>query len=302
MISVIIPVYNAKDYLERCLDSVLGQSFNGRIEILLVDDGSTDGSGAICDEYARKRTFISVFHTENHGASLARRYGLERAEGEYVTFIDSDDYVSPDYISSLYYLEKRFGAGICGCKVQRTKSGEIVAKESIHNTPYILDGDVLLRRFFKYEFWGLPGKLYRKKYLMEIPFPKATICEDYFVMIQLLFKVGRMAYSENPLYYYEGHLESLSRLHLSLRSFEEFDNVYAVFDYTSVNLPKYRAYALSNAAETAVKLLLASRKTKISYAKQRRYLTSFLAQHRGELLFCKPLNPKTRLLALGCSI
>lgn len=301
MISVIIPVYNAKGYLERCLDSILKQSFKGRMEILLVDDGSTDGCAVICDDYAYNNSFISVFHTENHGASLARRFGLERAGGEYVTFIDCDDYVSPDYVSSLYNLEKQFGTGVCACKVQKTLPGEILETDSTHRPPSILEGDALFLRFFKYEFWGLYGKLYRKEYLMDIPFPKATICEDYSVMVKLLFRVEKMAYSDNSLYYYEEHPGSLSRQQMSLRSFEEFDNVNDVFNFTSTNLPKYRAYAMSNVAETAVKLLLASRKTKTFFSAQRKRLISFLAEHRSELLFCKPLNPKTRLLALGCS-
>ena len=301
VLSVIVPVYNSEGWLVRCLDSILAQVVPVPWEIVLIDDGSTDNSGGICDDYARSFPLIHVVHTNNQGASIARRVGLERAGGEYVTFIDSDDYVSPDYVSSLYNLEKQFGTGICACKVQKTRPGVTVETDSTHNPPGILDGDALFLRFFKYEFWGLSGKLYRKEYLMEIPFPKATLCEDYSVMVKLLFRAERMVYSENPLYYYEEHPGSLSRLQMSLRSFEEFDNVNDVFTFTSVNLPKYRAYAMSNVAETAVKLLLSSRKTKTSFSAQRKRLISFLADHRFELLFCKPLYPKTRLLAFLCS-
>lgn len=97
-LSVIIPVYNTEKYLSRCVDSVLGQSFTD-FELLLVDDGSTDDSGTICDEYAEKDNRVRVFHKENGGASSARNLGLDHAQGEWVTFIDSDDYIEDDFFS-----------------------------------------------------------------------------------------------------------------------------------------------------------------------------------------------------------
>ena len=98
LISVIVPVYNTEPYLPRCIDSILGQSFTD-FELLLVDDGSTDGSGAICDAYAAKDSRVRVFHKENGGVSSARNLGLDNAKGEWVTFIDSDDFIEDDYFS-----------------------------------------------------------------------------------------------------------------------------------------------------------------------------------------------------------
>lgn len=302
LVSIIIPVFNSEPYLHRCLDSVIEQRFEEMVEILLVDDGSTDGSAAICDEYARNYALISVFHTGNRGASLARRWGLERARGEYVTFVDSDDFISRNYLSSLYDLEKRFNLGISACAVQQIQPGEIPKDSSSIVRPGILEGDELFHRFFKYEFWGVYGKLYRKELLMSIPFPKATLCEDYYVTAQLLHLVERIAYSPEQLYHYEVHLGSLSRGAFSLRSFEEFDNVKAVFDFILVNRPEYRSFALSNAVESAVKLLLASHKNNKAFPEQRKRLSAFLSEHQFELLTCKPLNPKTRLLAFCCSL
>ena len=90
MISIIVPVYNVEPYLRKCLDSILAQTYRD-LEILIIDDGSTDGSGRICDEYAGKDDRIKVFHTENHGLSAARNYALDRSHGDYIAFIDSDD-------------------------------------------------------------------------------------------------------------------------------------------------------------------------------------------------------------------
>lgn len=99
MISIITPVYNAEQYLHRCIDSILAQSYTD-FELLLIDDGSKDASGAICDEYAAKDTRVRVFHKENGGVSSARNIGLDNAQGEYITFCDADDYVTPDWLAA----------------------------------------------------------------------------------------------------------------------------------------------------------------------------------------------------------
>lgn len=100
-ISVIVPVYNVKSLLPRCIDSLLNQQFTD-YELLLIDDGSTDGSGDICDKYGKKDSRIKVIHKSNEGVSRTRNRGIDEAKGEWLTFVDSDDYVTPDYLSSLY--------------------------------------------------------------------------------------------------------------------------------------------------------------------------------------------------------
>lgn len=100
-ISVIVPVYNVEKYLSRCIESILSQTFTD-FELLLIDDGSTDRSGEICDEYAKKDTRIRVFHTKNRGVSAARNLGLDNAKGEWISFVDSDDWVENDYLKSLF--------------------------------------------------------------------------------------------------------------------------------------------------------------------------------------------------------
>ena len=100
MISVIVPVYNVENYIHHCVDSILSQSFSD-FELLLIDDGSNDKSGLICDEYARKDSRIKVYHKENGGVSSARNLGIEKANGEWICFIDADDYVRQDFFSDI---------------------------------------------------------------------------------------------------------------------------------------------------------------------------------------------------------
>lgn len=297
-ISVIIPVYNSSLYLSRCLDSVLLQTYDD-LEIVLVDDGSTDGSEVICDEYARNNDVIIVYHTENQGASMARRLGIEKARGEYICFVDSDDYVMPDYLSTLYDLEEMFNLGLSACGVRKIISGESIEITSFdYEKSVVLKGDELFHRFFKYEFWGLWGKLYRKSLLMDITFPQATLNEDYYVMARLLCKTGKMAYSSKPLYSYEQRSGSLSRQSLSEKSFEEYENVKSVYDFTLDNMPQYEEYAFFNVVETVVKLLMQLRHASPKYKAHQQELKSFLSSHKRQILSCKPLNRKTAILAL----
>lgn len=106
-ISIIIPIYNAEQYLRRCLDSILAQTYPFK-ELILVDDGSKDCSGEICDVYALKDNRIKVFHNENVGASAARNFGICKASGDYISFIDSDDYLEPTFYDNFFYRQELF--------------------------------------------------------------------------------------------------------------------------------------------------------------------------------------------------
>ena len=145
LISVIVPIYNVENYLRQCLDSILEQTFHN-LEILLVNDGSTDDSGQICQEYLKKDSRIRYFEKENGGLSDARNYGIERAQGEYLTFIDSDDWVTSTYIEELYIKLQHYNADI-----------------SITNYFYFQESNAT---FYKHVFepWE---KEYDSKYLLE---------------------------------------------------------------------------------------------------------------------------------------
>lgn len=291
VLSVIIPVFNSEPWLCRCLDSVVSQRFDNQFEIILIDDGSTDGSGAICDNYACRYSNVKVFHLENRGASLARKYGIERAQGQFVTFIDSDDFVKEGYFETLYQLSQETGCAIAACAVAG------IPGPSGSSKPNVLLFEELMPRFFKYEFWGLVAKIYALDLFAGIDFPSASLSEDYFVIAHLFERERKMAFSPVALYVYDHHEQSLSHTPISKKAFEEFENVKGVLDFTSVRMPQYRDYALSNTTETAVKLLLASRKDKTTFQNWRKTVSSFLADNRFAILTCKPLLFKTRLMA-----
>ena len=123
-ISVIVPVYRAEAFLKTCTDSILGQTF-GDLELLLVDDGSPDRSGALCDAIAAADSRVRVFHRENGGVSAARNLALEKAEGEYVYFVDSDDWIAPDTLETLYTALRESGADTAGCGLRYVDQNKI---------------------------------------------------------------------------------------------------------------------------------------------------------------------------------
>lgn len=134
LISVIVPVYMVEDYLERCVISLIQQKYEGKYEILLIDDGSKDRCGELCDFFANQYNNIYVHHKENGGLSSARNYGAEKANGEWVAFVDSDDYVSPYYLKDLMNLVNMFGADMAITNViLRTEEEDILFNVNNHD-------------------------------------------------------------------------------------------------------------------------------------------------------------------------
>ncbi len=297
LISVIVPVYNAAKYLERCFRCLREQTYSA-LEFILVDDGSTDESGVMCDQIAAEDRRFKVFHIANGGASLARKFGLEQTSGEFVSFMDCDDCIDSRYVEQLYDLILTHNVPISACGVQRIfNESEIPAKPE--GCDRLLQFDELMPRFFKYEFWGFPAKLYKKSIFSEIAFPVATLSEDYYVMSQLFLQERQMAYTTAPLYYYEYHEGSLSHLKISKRAFEEFDNVLAVYELMSVRAPQYANMALSNVVETCIKLLaMNNRDSSKRYTEYAAPLRQFLRNHFIEILRTNTIYWKLKVMAI----
>ena len=290
LVSVIIPIYNADRYLSRCIESVLKQDYQD-IEIILVNDGSTDSSLSVCQVYRnRYPEKVRVLNQTNMGASIARKNGIQAAKGEFLMFVDSDDFVSPYYVSALYDALNMAHANIALCPMKRIDVGEPHNFYNIYHTR-VMSEDELFRRFFKYEFWGFWCGIYRKENFNNLSFPEATVNEDYFVKAQMFVNEDSFGYVEEPLYCYEQHPGSLSRQPLSLRALGEFDNALAAWEYIKTNKPKYSNRALAIASEAACKWLGALNRCDMDdkglFSKYQNAIRRFLKQH----LFSIVLNP-----------
>lgn len=203
-ISVIVPVYNVEKYLQRCIDSILTQTFSD-FELILIDDGSPDSSGEICDSYAKKDFRIRVFHIENGGVSRARNYGVSQANGDFVTYIDSDDWVHPDYLKVQYDCLIKSGGDICVTLAQTVfdKSEE---KPCICTDFETMTNREAINRYGKYSdsrFRGPVAKLIRTSIAKNNPFPEGRrIAEDLATNYRYYNDADVIINNESVLYFY----------------------------------------------------------------------------------------------------
>ena len=207
LISVVIPVYNVEKYLHKCIESILKQTYSN-LEIILVDDGSTDSSGKKCDELAQRDNRIKVFHKKNGGLSDARNYGLRKITGDWVTFIDSDDYVCDRYIELLYRALKEEAADISICNpvhVFKDEEAKFVDATKVESFDAI---KAIQKMWYQKDF--LPsawGKLYSSKIFENIEFTKGVIYEDIDIMHEIFIKARKIVYT-NAAYYAYLHREN----------------------------------------------------------------------------------------------
>lgn len=204
MISVIVPIYNVEPYLKRCLDSLVAQSLQDA-EFILVDDGSTDRSGEIADGYGDPR--FKVFHTKNGGLSAARNAGIDRAKGEYLMFVDSDDWVAPDFCEVPWRAAVRNGADLVVFRRWFAKNGREKTLD-LHGWPVgFVDAETAVDRG-KNAVWN---KLFKASLFDGIRFPVAYRSnEDIATTYKLVYRAEKILFVENYLYHYEVHRDSLS--------------------------------------------------------------------------------------------
>lgn len=209
-ISVVIPVYNVEKYLKECLDSVLKQTYRN-LEIILVDDGSKDNSGNICDEYAKKDNRIKVIHKKNGGLSDARNAGINIAKGEYITFLDSDDYIEEDMYEFLVKNIEKANADISICQNYYVYKN---SKETTH-TPnvYLEMNSVEALKYVNmlgYYTVSACDKLYKRKIFENIRFPVGKINEDWYVICEVFDKANKIVYNSEPKYNYRKRKGSIT--------------------------------------------------------------------------------------------
>lgn len=199
VVSVVVAVYNCGRYLRRCLESLLSQTF-GDFEVLLIDDGSSDGSGGICDEYAGKDNRFKVVHQDNRGVSAARHAGEERACGEYIIFADADDWMEPDMVGMMVECGADSNADVVGCNffVDREKESEAYRIRFQGKDSYL--HDVVANK------WGVLWRHLIRRSLLQrhgIAFnPDFGASEDYHYMVRCLYYAEKIAYVEECLYHY----------------------------------------------------------------------------------------------------
>ena len=215
-ISIIVPVYNTGQFIPKCIKSIINQTYR-HLEIIIIDDGSTDNSLEICKNYADMDSRIILIHKDNEGVSSARNIGIEAATGKYISFVDSDDYISPImYEKLLEAIEENHAdvaeCGYCTCDIE----GRIIHvheyKESIIEGNYQCSYEYLS----SLNSWrGNINKLYKRTLFEDIRYPNLSYCEDHIVNVKVFYKCNRKVYINGFYYYYLQHSLSVCNRHFT---------------------------------------------------------------------------------------
>lgn len=237
-VSVIVPVYKVEKYLNKCVDSIINQTLED-IEIILVDDGSPDNCGKICDDYAQKDNRIVVIHKTNGGLSDARNAGLEVARGEYIGFVDSDDYIAPEMISLLYGVCKKNSTDIAGCDLAYVYETTDRVDYNSNKQESVLSSDdffALMLDVNKYLRTGVWNKIYKRSLFDTVRFPKGKLFEDVGTMYKLIFQVDKITYVSKPGYFYLKQREgAITSGKYSIKEYDRLEMNTCMVDYIKNN-------------------------------------------------------------------
>ena len=312
LISVIVPVYNVEKYIAACVDSILAQTYTN-LEILLVDDGSTDSSGALCDEYARRDVRVRVIHQENGGVSDARNTGMQSAQGTYFAFVDSDDFIAGDYIAYLYGMIEKHHAQIAVCGYQKVYPGDenscygtqtdkhnSVNSEKVYRTEEGLR-QLLYQRGMITSAWG---RLFDASLFIQadaIQFPVGKLHEDVAVMYKLFGAADTIVCGDEAKYYYLQRADSIVNQQFDRRRMEYIAFTGECIQFMEDFYPNLRKAAVSRHFSACFELLSCIENNN-SYRIEYEQLVNEIKKYRHIVLWDADARLKNRLAAAGSYI
>lgn len=293
LISIIVPVYNVEGYLDRCITSLINQTYKN-LEIILIDDGSKDGSGAICDKYASLDSRIKVIHKENGGVSLARNLGLDVASGEYIGFVDSDDYVENGMYEALYNVAVLENADITTCGFTQVR---VNGNAKVNDIDLSIDWskENIIKNYFKQgivkELMYSPcNKLYKKSLVKELRFSeKYHMGEDILFIFQCVERMNKLSCAKGAFYHYVMRENSAMTSSFSKK---RLDYIYAIREIQRVCNEKY-PYAVSevdlwvyrHVLNTVRQIIVAKKRKEYPkfYKENKLYLRKNIKLHKKQL-------------------
>lgn len=301
-ISVIVPVYNVERELPRCMESLLKQTYEN-LEIVLIDDGSTDNSGILCDSYCSRDRRCAVYHTGNGGLSAARNLGMKKASGEYFSFVDSDDYVDYDYIEYLYRLVENSGLrmSICQHRVQ-FENGNI--REYGEEGEEILSGKVCTERMLYHDIIDTSawGKLYARHLFETVQYPAGMLYEDIGTTYKLLMQCDRIAVGYQSKYTYVRRRNSIVNSSFHLKKLDLLEMTDKMGEDVVKRYPDLEAAVLRRKVYARISTLNQMIGVK-GVGKKRRELLAFLKREGSSVLrnARAPRRDKSALLLIKLS-
>lgn len=304
LISIIVPVYNVEKYINRCIKSLLCQTYDN-LEIILVDDGSTDRSGRICDGYATVEK-IQVYHKPNEGLSSARNYGLERSNGKYVAFIDSDDWVSDDYIQYLYELILCYAADISRCSFQMLSEENYLdeANDVIINNVSGKEALKLMLRQEKGMTTSVCTSLFKKECFENIKFPEGKYFEDLGTTYKILGKMDKIVISTAKKYAYFLRNDSIAHSGFKAEYMDELYFAKQILEYVSNQYSDLVFDACIRIQGVAFHLYMMMSEEQLKdlmYRKYRDILLETIKKYRFRMIISKKTTKKVRMGSI-CSL
>lgn len=246
LLSIIVPVYDVENYLQKCIDSILAQTFTD-FELILVEDGSPDGCPALCDAAAAKDARVRVIHQKNGGLSAARNAGLDAARGAWISFVDSDDYIAPEMYETLYQAVQSTGADLALCDYAEVdETGRLCPQMHVSLSGTELTGRELLQKASALMVQLAWNKLYRRAIFAQLRYPEGKLNEDLFLIPEVCLQIQKAVVVPKTLYYYVQRGNSIMGKNKTLR---HYDGTQAAYQYWNC-LAENKVYeALANAAQ-----------------------------------------------------
>lgn len=304
LISIVVPVYNVEQYLEKCVESLIRQTYSN-IEIILIDDGSVDESGKICDKYGDKYNNIIVVHQTNKGLSGARNSGIEISKGDYIAFVDSDDFVTDNYIEYLYDLLKKYEADISMCSNYKFFEGEklhtnekkIKIKIKQFTAEEALEDLLYRKNITAYAC----GKLFKKELFKEVCFPERQLFEDLSTIYKLLDRCKKVCWSSAENYYYLQRKNSIVNSEFNTRKLSVVDTGIEICEFIKEKYPDILGAAISKVFISSVDMYRRI-PNKESYGTEKDYLRRIINSYKKIVFEDKKNKPLTRCIAFVACI
>ncbi len=284
LVSIILPIYKVESYLERCIESVRRQTYQN-IEIILVDDGSPDNCGRICDSYAKQDERIIVIHKENGGLSDARNVGIQKATGKYITLVDSDDYIEEDYVEFLYKLIQENNAQISICShTVLYENGTILPKSTHENS--VLDAKTVLERILYDEGIDLSAwaKMYDKKLFEKVQYPKGRLFEDAATTYLLIDQCSKIAIGSESKYRYMIRNNSITSADFSPKKMQLITSTKEMSDYVKEKYPDLKNAANRRLMYAYLSTLSQLANCKKRYPKEEKEIVEYIRKNGNAVL------------------
>lgn len=257
LISIIVPVYNIEQHLKKCINSIISQTYPN-FELLLVDDGSTDHSGSICNSFAIEDSRIKVIHKENGGLSDARNVAIPVARGNYILFIDGDDYIDQEYISYLYELQKKTSADIAVCEFNYVnENGTRINHPRNDGIEIVMDQRQSIYELLSTKLYSnsASGKLYKRELFDNIRYPKGRLFEDIATTYRIFLKSNTVIFGAKALYYYVQHSDTISTSTFSEKKLDAVEFVESMTKEIEANYPDLMKICKCRCIDTYVGIL-----------------------------------------------